>query len=340
MSSIGTYGYINAKVRTLRSSLLSRKQVKGLAAAPDLSALATMLQESFFHRPFLFPDAGAAIMEHAVYQEEIDSLRHVQKNAGKSVAGLLDLFIERFDSEQVKRLLRNWHSGNKTAPLTFADTVYALDFESLARADGLEQLVLGLKETPYAQILSPLLPQYHARRTVFPLEVAIDRDLYSRTWELAESLSGLDRKLLSRLLGLETDLKNLGWISRYMHYYQITPLETEAYLLPRGFRLNAHRLAGAVQAGKVQDLFNELLRGSRITLPPGGEGSMMELVERFLYYVLHREAGNAFSAFPFSLGAVLGYVYLLKIQSKNVVTLISGKSYGMQPDAIENMLVL
>ena len=72
----------------------------------------------------------------------------------------------------------------------------------------------------------------------------------------------------------------------------------------------------------------------------GNENTTLEIMEKFLYQILLGEAEKAFAQFPFSIGAIFGYFYLIRIETRNIRTLIHAKIYGLPPQAVESLLVM
>ena len=90
----------------------------------------------------------------------------------------------------------------------------------------------------------------------------------------------------------------------------------------------------------VGEMMKEILHGLKADLlfDPKQEFAL-EMLDRFLYQFLLAEAKRAFAGFPFSIGAILGYYYLMRIEMKNIRTLLEAKVYEMPPDEIEPMLI-
>jgi len=343
MPSIGIYASTNAKVRTIRSTLLNRRQYQQLAGSRDTHEFHGLLQQFNIGAGSGGQPVTERGIEHLILQDEITRLRAVMKGSKFPVRPLLLLYIERFDLLMIKRLMRRIHSGEESTVQPFHDTRYVYP-EGAFNAEGLNQLAKALDSTGYGAILSDGLDAYRETSSLFRIEVALDRDLFTRTGELGKSLDRKNRQLLGRLLGLETDLINLSWVNRYHLFYKLTPAEIGDLLLPGGSRFSPELLRRAAAEQTPSALLEELLKkrgsGVRISVPEEQSMSGMALVEEFIYRALRDGARAAFMAFPFTLGATLGYIYLLKIQTRNLITLLNASYYELAPDAMESLLVL
>ncbi len=112
-------------------------------------------------------------------------------------------------------------------------------------------------------------------------------------------------------------------------------------MLPNGYKIK-HEQIQKIVSGK--DFFKSIAGLTGITAEMGelssSESESLELLEKMLYHMLYQEAGHGFGSFPFSIGAILGYYYLLKIESKNIKTLLYAKAYGIPETEIQGLLIL
>ena len=90
----------------------------------------------------------------------------------------------------------------------------------------------------------------------------------------------------------------------------------------------------------IGQMMKEILHGLKADMlfDPKQEFAL-EMLDRFLYQFLLEEAKRAYSGFPFSIGAILGYYFLMRIEMKNLRTLLEAKVYEMKPEEIESMLI-
>ena len=343
MSSIGTYGFINAKVRAMRSFLLTESVYRMMAGSQSLKEMLTILSQTRFRKLVeKLKSEDITEIEQALIQEEIGQLRAIEKNSSGMVCRLVSLFLERYEGERLKALLRRWHHKKEGEIPVFQDKIfYDFPVESIILAGQIEEVVSLLEGTPFQKILADVAAIYKERKSLFPLELAIDRDLFDRLWRAIEPLNSKDRHIANKLLGIEIDLKNLNWIGRFKHYYNILPATLPDFLLPHGYRLRSGEIQRVVTGGSVSEVLTDVARGAGITFPEEQErGTDFDALERFLYQVLYVEARRAFGEFPFSIGAIFGYFYLMRIETKNIRTLLQAKAYELSNQEIEAHLVL
>lgn len=343
MVSIGTYGFINAKVRAMKSFLLTESIYRAMAAARSLDELfAVLLQTHFRNMVERVKFKEPLEIEQELVSEEIRRLRVIEKNSRGNLRQLVLLMLERYDGDKLKTLLRSWHQREGREPLVLREKiVYDFPVNAIVSAETLEEIVTLLEGTPFQKILSREASTYVERKSLFPLELAIDRDLFDRTWDATESLSRKDQRIARRLLGIEIDLRNIDWMGRFRRYYNVSTAEVGELLLPHGYRMGSDDVRHIVSGGSVSKVLARITRGVHsIHRNEAEEGFDLYGLERVLYQILLSEAGRALREFPFTIGSILGYLILLRIETKNVRTLLQAKLYGLSSEQAEDLLIL
>jgi len=340
--AIGTYSFINAKVRTKRSFLLSDSNLRKLAETRTIQDFFTSLSHSRF-RQFVEKARGldAEAVEFLLQKEEIHELQSIIKKSPKVPRQLTRLLLQRYDLERLKELLRVWHQKLDPHGYSFADSIVT-DFpvDSVLQSERFSDVVHHLSGTLYHKVLENQTLVYENQKSLFSVELALDKDLFRRIDEVIQALLQKDREIARRLFGLEIDLKNIQWLFRFRTYYSINKTDLSDYLIPRGYQFNPKdfTLSKDVPFGTlIQDILQE--KHQKIPETAGQEKDLTQM-ERFLYTLLKQEAYRAFRQFPFSIGSLLGYYYLLRIEMKNLRTLIEAKRYNLSSEQSIDLLVL
>ena len=343
MTSIGTYGFINAKVRAMRSFLLTDALYHTMAAAESLQEFFSVLSQTHLRGVVDLATAQEPEkIEQALLREEIQRIQSIRKKSHKRIIRLITLYLERYDGERLKVILRYWHrKTEKEVPIIRARIVYDFPIDAIVMADSLSEVIVLLEGTPFRDVLARVAADYQETRTLFPLELAIDRSVFDRIWRATDDLGTKDKAIARRLLGIEIDLRNLDWIGRLKTYYDLPSAEIGERTLPHGFRIHAEDIRRIATDGNVIQALMKVASGSRFSgnLPSQSESDLKDL-EHLLYQILFIEAGKAFGEFPFSIGSILGYFILLRIETRNVRTLYQAKRYGLPSQRIESLLVL
>ena len=337
MPAIGTYAFINAKVRAMRSDLLTRQDYVRFSDAKSVKELIGMLgQTRWALLTERVDNQDPGLLEREIFIEEMARIQNIYKRSQGTAADFLNKMLMRYDAERLKLVLRAWYRPDSgQAHLIHKTAVHTLPIDKILHASSFPEIVLLLQGTPFEAT-----GLYQERKSLFPLELAIDRFVFSTLLDAIQRLPAQDRKIASKLIGLEIDIKNLGWMSRFKTYYHLSTAEISDFLLPKGFRLRTDDLKAISSSDNMMQSLSDVLRGLRIHLPPGMEGELsFKQLEMFLNQALYAEAVKTFSSFPFSIGAVLAYAYCIRFESRNIRTLLQAKAYDMSVDEIQSLLI-
>jgi vacuolar-type H+-ATPase subunit C/Vma6 len=343
MPAIAKYGFLNAKIRAMRSTLLADSVYRALASAKDNRELSSVLQKTRF-REFserINWDQPLAVQRDFLV-EEIHTLQRIQSFSKHDVRFFVDLLLERYDAEKVKMILRLWHSKSKDHDLVVRETiVHAIPVDDMLSAPTLKDMAEYLRDTPFYDPLMRNADVYQEKNNLFSVEMDIDREMMGRIWKSADSMNRQNQKIVHRLVGMEADIKNLLWIGRFKHYYNIPSSEIMAGVFDFGYRITKEQRRQFASEGKIQKVFSNVIPAGGVNWnKTEGTKQLLETLESFFYHVLFQEANRAFIAFPFSIGSVLGFFYLIRIETKNILTLLEARSYGLPPERIEALMVV
>ena len=348
MTSIHTYGQVNAKVRTLRSFLLTDSIYRSLAAAQNQSEILSILSQTKFHHFVNRIDQNDPFhIENELVIEEISRIKTIEKECQGIVKEVISLYLERYDFEKLKILLRIWHRKSEiTPPIIHQKIVYNFPSQAIIEAADLNDIANLLINTPFYKIIVDSVDYYNEKKTLFYIEIALDKDFYQRFWGLTQNLKKKDREISNRLLGIEIDLKNLLWMGRLRSYYNLTTADIKDILLSNGYHFTESTLISLYSEGKFGDLFADIFKSDTLkklevtdqTRLQTTEQDDLIKIELMLDMLLLNEARKAFGAFPFTIGAILGYFILLRIETKNILTLLKSKDYEVSSSQVESFL--
>jgi V/A-type H+-transporting ATPase subunit C len=317
---------------------------RSLIHARKLQEVSSVLAQSIYQDTLVNLDQKDPIeIEQILLHEEIRRLKKIEKHSHHYPEQIIRWFLERYDCEKLKILLRMWHRGSDANDTEFLrwKIIYDYPQKEILSAGNLSEIVLLLNGNPFQEPLHNAVSLYNEAHTLFPIELALDQFLFNRIWNAVEIMDKKDGLLAKRLLGIEVDLKNLDWIGRYRKYYEIPIADIGRLLLSHGYHFSIETLRQVAAEGNYLNAFARVAPGFEMATDVKENGnSALQVMERMLYHILFNEAGKAFSKFPFSIGAVLGYYYLIKIETRNIRTLIHAKIYNLSPEEIEMLLVM
>jgi len=320
VTAVGTYAHINAKVRAMKSQLLSEQDLEKLAGSPDLSAFVSFLEKNLYEFTQKDNDKlSPEFVEKAVIKSRINRIKSLKKTCKGEVEKLISLFLERDDVEKLKSILRQWNAGvTPIYPVTPFEIIYYFPVNDISQARSLEDIAELIKSTPFSDVLISSVEDFNKTGNLFPVEIALERNLFSRIFQESSNLSKGDRSIIKSIIGTEIDLKNVLWIKRLKNYYQIPVNQAVNYLLPGGSSLKIEEIIDAFAEGKEDELLM-----SRKIIPEEVDVQEQQngiyLLEAALKDILIQQAKKAFKQFPFSIGSLAGYITLLKMEEREVI---------------------
>ncbi len=344
---VGKYSLVNAKVRARMSSLLGPELINRLAEARDLSefyaALDGTVYEKIFSRPEIAfdPRVGERLLldtEVGWHAELLNDLRGSEKE-------LVAHFLEKYEIENLKTSLRireGKRGGEDMKYLVREDLPHSLPYQAISEAASIEDALSYISRSPFFDSISAVIDDYRERGTLFPIEINLEIDYYKRLKEMVERLSKKDREIARRLVGLEIDQKNLGWLIRLKFYYDVPVGELITYNIPGGYRMTREKLRQAFKADSIENVLSAALDKSvsdfSEILVKGQDLSKLYLLEILLWNILISEAKKTLGGFPFTIGTILSYLILKRTEIRNVITIMNGKVYQMDRGEIESHL--
>jgi vacuolar-type H+-ATPase subunit C/Vma6 len=347
LGPVSKYSLVNARIRTRLASLLSADTVARCAAARDLSEFYTTLVGTIYEPVLSRPEVALdpRVAERLLVEQEVQWHSELVKDLRDPERDLVASLLEKYELENLKAALRVREGERNRDDLKYIirkNLPHALPYQSIAEARSLDDVLAYLVATPYLLPVRSSLDEYKQRGTLFPTEIALELDFYRRIKQKVEKLGRSDKPIARRLIGLEIDIKNIGWLIRLKFYYNVPTGELIDYNIPGGYRMTSDRMRNAFIADSIKDVLAVALER---TFKPAAEIARREedlgkllLLELILWNYLIHEAKKTFSGFPFTIGTVLSYLILKRTEIRNLITILNGKVLRLQKDEIEGNL--
>lgn len=105
------YGYINARIRGMKSRLLSHRELDDLVLKPDLDTLLADLENGPYREDIIEAKvhfSGVLCIEYALRQNFIRTFRKIQNftKAEEEAEQYIRIFLHRWDVQNIKTVLR------------------------------------------------------------------------------------------------------------------------------------------------------------------------------------------------------------------------------------------
>lgn len=350
MLSGGVSGYaaMNARVRSMYSTLLSEAEMNRLYEAPDFETFITLLKRTPYG-PYLDRVKDRELTpRRAAFQVRsrlADAYSNIIQTAPVHTHRLLAQLYRTYEIGNLKAVLRGIVAGAPWDQVRFVlfpmGDMTVIPAQEMMEAGSVAAAVERLAGTRYYETLSHAMKRYSAEQTLFPLEVALDLDYWRSLWSEVSRLPVQDHAQALRILGLLMDTTNLMWAIRYRVYHHLSEEELINYTLPFGFHVHDNDIrsiaAGANIAQVVERIFptlpdvDELLENPHNGLP---------ILEIMLQRVVAEQCRAAFLGNPFHIGIPLAYLLLHEMEIQDLVVLIEAKSSNVPVEDLRPLLIM
>lgn len=346
------YGYGNARVRGMRSRLLTPRIFDELMATADLSKIIQMLIDTEYG-----PDIETAIIhgrtpaavDEAFRANMVGTFQKVMGFLNAEAHSLVGTLLGRWDLFNIKSIVRGKHMH--LMPEEIEDGLYAVgslspgELHVLAQVEDIRAVVDTLVTwgSPYAEPLRGMLQPYGESGNLATLELALDR-YYSR-WA-AKRLSGRRANvvLARRILGLQVDSINLLTIFRLLKS-DIGDVDPKGFYLSGGAFVSEELFDVMTGLSDVDEVLDALKKTpyarqlETVIATYVDEGSL-SVFERALEDYVMRKALDAGRGDPLGVGITIGYLWAKQNEITNLRIIVKGTAVGMPVDRMRKELIL
>jgi len=345
MNTLSKYSLINAKLRAAVSKLFKKEILDKLITCGTLLECHDILQNTPYQKIFnAVPQPyDINLLEYHLFKEEINIYSEITKHVyGETKKTILRL-MEKLELENLKSTFRIWLGKASSNYLVHERIVSPIPTAKILQAEDLKTVVSYLKGTPYYSSFQEILPAILEESVLFQLETKLDINYYKRLWNQISELSARDRLLSYQLLGIDIDIKNIQIIHRLKKYYQLSSAEIFKHLIPLqgGVREALKEIIYADY--KIQKNFGFLNDKSLLPLEAllseKNAQDKLFFLEEILNEVLISKAKKALLGFPFSIGIILAFLTLKKIEIENIKKILRGKALNIPPQEIKKKIL-
>ena len=334
-----------AKARAKYGKFLTDRDYESLIVSQSVPEVMVYLKSHTRFAPVL-----SGVSERDVHRGMLESLlRQYQFNEFDSLcrydtgntAGFSHFFAEKSEVEQIIRFLILLNS-NATEKFIFRYPAYLskrieLDLNRIAGAHDYDEFLKALEGTSYHEILKEFKPDEKGRLPVSEIE----NRLYARVSEhlltfINEQTSGGERRELSDLFRKFNDYSIVSRILRLKKYYQLPPEAVKATVMPEFGSMSpklVDKLCEAESDGEVMQILHTTRYGKLYEKVDDARGREVgpavqyRLAKKYLH----------FSDNPSVVMAA--FMFLSETELMNVISLIEGVRYRLDPKHIRSLLI-
>jgi len=342
MKSLARYAATNALTRTMLSELVTGSEFESIVHSGSVDGAWLALRKTDYGK-WVPDDPPGDILGIEKVLREVTAARfkrsiHALRGKPREVGLLL---LSRWDMDNLEFALRLWHGKDTELQkfLTYPSFVSDIPVYDIVEAETLEEIGLLIRATPYVEPVTSSLKAYRESKSIFFVEIAMEKDYYRRLLDAAAQLGGGDAKLAKKIIGAEIDLVNLAWLSRLLDYYKMDPGVLYKHVIP-GPSLISRALADpGLTVDKLKHLSSQALAGKAVKDVEARVGpDSVALFETLVGETVVEIARSTLSGYPFSIGCVFAFYILKRAELRNLKTAFAGKWLGADESEIINRL--
>jgi V/A-type H+-transporting ATPase subunit C len=331
------FGYINARVKGLKSRLLTEDFYTQALGSSDFSAFLSSLAQSPYMQDLEEAQSrlsGLPAVDQALARNFYSTTRSILSFSDGNPHRLIALLLRQYDLANIKAIARAKHAGREAedalAALLPAGELKPSVLEHLATTADLRSMAqaLALTEHPLAPAFTAAVRQYVDDGDLYELELALDR-------AFAESLRDTVAQLplpagFKAYVALEIDATNLRTALK------LRGREAEAadLFLPGGSSISSKQFAAIIADDEPETL--GVLSGTPFAAV--ASAGSLSAADSIIRAVLDETAHRLALRNPLGPGVVLDYLRRKERETARLRLLARGKFYNVPRQQLEREL--
>ncbi|WP_300408535.1 V-type ATPase subunit [Lagierella sp.] len=332
MAGAKDFAAVNTKISGLSKNLLTNKDYQQILSMSQPEILDFLKKKEFIESTdFQELDYLSVHLKRVLIQK----MRAMGYFLGNRYKTLMDLIIDRYEIDDVKKAIRNIY--NKNMDISKDSFVIRPDFfKKVVEKGNVIDFIDSLSEESYYSYLRNY-KEIEDEKLLFYLEMSLDRFHYSDIFKFCEKLDKGSRKKAKELFGTIIDLKNLVWIYRAKKFYNVQDTLIYNYSIFRGLKFGPEELL-KLSRMDLDSFVDSIFKTDYGFLFSGNKNTDLYMsleMDRFLYDRFYDYLrGNGFN-----IGKVLGYILIYEFQIKDIMVIMQGKEFKMEEETLEGYLI-
>jgi len=345
------WGYINARMRGMKSRLLDHHTLDNLILQPDIDSLIGELEKTPYRDDIIESRGkytGVACIEYALRKNFVRTFRKILTFAKiEEAERYITIFLHRWDIQNIKTILRgkNIHATNEEILdcLIPAGELDESILNELVRQPD-PKTVIDLLATwciPWARPLTQAFPDFARTGDLGRLECSLDRYYYEKA--LGSVLgSDINKTIIRRVLTIEIDTVNIKTVLRMIRDH-VDPGEASQFLIPGGLEFDIKKLTALLSLHTIDDALVAMAvsRYKFLSSVPEAEvkAQKISVVEKELERYLVKQGTGSFSGEPLSVSSLIGYFWAKYNEITNIRVISRCKTADFPIESLREELV-
>lgn len=339
MGNLLAYSGIVTKIRGMEAKLLTETQFDEIKAMKSVPEAVTYLIQNTVYREILETLEPTLVHRGNIEKLLIVSLyqdyTRIYLFATLEQRKFLKLYLKRYEVELINYCLRiviNHYQepldlNHKRA---FFDRYSQISIEKLIHSRTTDELIENLKGTEYYNTLKKLRDS--GKATLFDYDLALNLYYFVSMWKQRKKiLKPKELELFTRDYGAQINMLNIQWIYRAKKYFNLSPADIYALLIPIQYKISTVLIKEMVEASDL-DAFQKAVE--KTSYAKHFDFSQNLTVEKlytdYLYYLYRSDRRKD----PYSIASINTYLFLKEEEIKKLTTVIECVRYGIPPEEI------
>ena len=336
------YAYTTARVRAMKSKLLPKETYPRLInmQIDEITRFVRELEykEDVDHLARFYE--GADLIEHALNRNLAVTFTKLISISEGELNFLISEYLKKYDIWNIKTILSGKYCGASTdeileAVVAAGRLTYTFTSE-LAAKPTYEDVIASLSTSEYASILKD-----YDGTNLSMIENRLDKKYYQDLFTAIGDPKSKDRKLFSKFIRTDIDMKNLITLFR-LKKYKVNDPETADLILDGGLRLKYKEVEKMMPLA-FEDFLTELEKTSyweELSDCCGPNMDSLTDVETKLKKLRLKTAASFSHVYPLSIVPIMDYILSKENEVNNLRIIIRGKAVGLSDEEIKSQLVI
>lgn len=341
MESVMTNSGIVTKVRAMRKNLLKEEDFVRLSEQ-RLSLQKAEFLSTFKPYAELFQNVSAESLHRSGVERRLmlsllQDFDRLYQFAGPQQRSFMKLYFGHYEVRMLNLCLQAALGGRPAIDGLRPYGEYLkkygrIDILQLAESRSMAEYIENLNGTPYYSILKRLYESGHAKMVDY--ETAIEMRYFTSMWRRKDKeLSKISAAIVAKTFGSRIDTMNMNWIYRSKKYFDMTPEELYALLIPIRYKLTVEDIRRMVEAPGLPELL-EVERAcyyGRKGRPYVEKTRSLTKASAAMLSHIYRQAAKDH---PYSIAPVNTYFFLKEQEIRRIVNIIESTHYqdgGQKP---------
>lgn len=336
---LSDYGYVNARVRGMRSHLLTKEFFIKLVEADSFETLNSLLDQTIYRREVneaVLLDAERPDYDKALSLNMVAAFRKIHDATGGQAHQLATILLSRYDLLNVKTILRG-KQGNAT-PSEISRLLIPVgglrmdSLEAMAQQREIRDVInyMNTQQMRYAAPLVAAYPAYLKKdQDLSILELALDKFHYGTIMELLKSkrYRDVNVEMVREMQSGEIDMRNISTLVR-IRGIKLDDEEVENLRIPGGM-LTEEQFLSLLRLGDIVRLVGEYPdpRYRKLLEKALAEYQEEDVVafDRELEHELVRRGTAMSNVNVLGIGVIIGYIWAKQNEIVNLRIVFKGK---------------